>query len=178
MASLLPNQIPTIATPVLDKNGRFQQNWWLFFYNIAQSVLGNSGTTAAAFAAQINADLDGDVDSTDAFGLVQRVSNLEKLIPDDVAPNATVWFGDDFLQAPNPQAQPVIAITPGISPFTYTAPFDGTVIVTGGTVSQVALSRDGTTFYIIPEGSVQVSRLDQVKVTYSPTAPTMALFPR
>lgn len=178
MASVLPQQIPSIAVPVLDKTGKFAQNWWLFLYNISQQVLGNQGNAATAYAAQVNADLDADVDVTDALQLVVRVTNLEKRASDDlVAPNVPFIFGDEFLQQPQSRAQPVTVIAVGGSPFTYTAPFDGTVIVNGGTVSAVQVSRDGTNFFTTSVGSIPLSQGDMLKTTYSGT-PNMTFFPR
>lgn len=183
MASILPNQIPSIAVEVLDDGGKFEKNWWLFFYNIAQSVLGNTGTTSAAFAAQINADLDADVDQTDSLGLVTRVTNLEKqlyeALPDPIDGRALLLAQDDLLPDPTPRAQPVSVLTPGGSPWTYIAPFDGLVVISAGTVSAIALSRDGSTFYVtgLTSGLVPVSKLDQVKTSYT-GVPTMTFFPR
>lgn len=67
-----------------------------------------------------------------------------------------------------------MALTVGSSPFTYVAPFAGTVVVSGGTVSATAFSRDGSTFITMPAGVVPVARGDQVKVTYS-GLPTMTM---
>jgi len=72
-------------------------------------------------------------------------------------------------------------ITPGASPYTYAnaSGFDADVLVAGGTVSAIAFSRDGATFYPvgITAGSVHLSPGDKVKVTYS-VVPTMTLVPR
>jgi hypothetical protein len=186
MASILPNQIISEGTPFIDKNGDNDHNWWLFFYNISQQVLGNSNSSASAFAAQLNADLDADVDSTDSLTLVKRITNLEKLIgdPEPGASMADVVRAlnlaqDGLLPDPIPRARPVTVLTPGASPWTYTAPFDGSVVIAGGTVSAIALSRDGTTFYTLPTaGITPVSRLDQIKVTYTVVPTTAVFFPR
>lgn len=72
------------------------------------------------------------------------------------------------------------AITPGGSPFTYTASVAGQVIVSGGNVSQVALSRDGGSTFIntgVIAGPFLLKPQDQLKVTYSPGAPTMTFVP-
>ena len=184
--AILPNQIIPEAVPFIDKdengNLRNNHNWWLWCYNISQQVLGNSGSTSAAFAAQLNADLDADVDATDSLYLVKRVENLEKqaqdLLPDPIDSRALLLAQDGLLPDPQPRAQPVSVLTPGASPWTYTAPADGSVLITGGTVSAVALSRDGTTFYALPiAGITPVSRLDSVKTTYT-GAPTAIFFPR
>lgn len=61
-------------------------------------------------------------------------------------------------------------ITVGASPFTYTAPANGTVIVNGGTVSIVAFVRDGNVVGTgVTAGMFPVSIGDAIRVTYSAT---------
>lgn len=73
----------------------------------------------------------------------------------------------------------IAAITPGASPYTYTAAAAGSVVVTGGTVSNIQLKRGSTTIAIASAspGVVPVSAGDQVITTYS-AAPTMNFVPR
>ncbi len=95
-------------------------------------------------------------------------------VADDVATLDTLQV---FSDAPPPTPIPPLplAITPGASPFSYQAPWNGFVLVTGGTVSAVALSRDHTTFFAFPTaGAVPVFKGDVVKVTYT-GAPTMTM---
>lgn len=70
-------------------------------------------------------------------------------------------------------------ITVGASPFSYTAPLGGFVLLTGGTVSAVELSRDGTTYYTFPTTSGQfiVASGDVLRVTYT-VLPTMVMVPK
>lgn len=67
------------------------------------------------------------------------------------------------------------------SPFTYqnTTAYDGDVIISGGTVSNIEFTRDNTTFYTtgLLTGVLQLSPNDRVRVTYT-VAPTMTLVPR
>lgn len=75
--------------------------------------------------------------------------------------------------------QPIAAVTPGASPYTYTAPAAGSVVITGGTVSAIQLKR-GTTTITVASASpavVPVSAGDQVITTYT-AAPTMSFVPR
>jgi hypothetical protein len=74
-----------------------------------------------------------------------------------------------------PSAETVLA--PKASPFTYTAPRQGYVIVNGGTVTAIAVSRSGT-FYPtgLTAGSFQVSQNDQLRVTFS-VIPSMVFLP-
>lgn len=72
-------------------------------------------------------------------------------------------------------------ITVGASPFVYqnsgSTPAD--VIVQGGTVSAVELTRDNVTFYStgVVGGVFNLSPGDRLRVTYT-VAPTMTLIPR
>lgn len=65
------------------------------------------------------------------------------------------------------------------SPFTYQAPAGGTLIIQGGTVTQVQFSRDGTTFFVTgqTQGMFPVSQGDALVITYS-VAPTLTFVPR
>jgi hypothetical protein len=70
------------------------------------------------------------------------------------------------------------AVTPGASPYTYTAPRKGFLIVNGGTVSQISYSRSGT-FHVTGQisGMVNMNQYDQVQITYS-AAPTLTWVPQ
>ena len=73
------------------------------------------------------------------------------------------------------------AITVTASPFTYqnTSGFPADVLVSGGGISALDLSRDGTTWYNAGAfyGAIPLSPNDQMRVTYV-AAPTMTLVPR
>lgn len=75
-----------------------------------------------------------------------------------------------------PQAEEAVSIS--ASPMTYTAVIRGQVHVSGGTVSVIQFSRDGTNWYDtgITSGFVQMDRNDLLRVTYS-VAPTIIYFP-
>lgn len=72
----------------------------------------------------------------------------------------------------------VVPTTPGASPYTYTAPVKGFMLITGGTVSLVEFSRDGVTYYSYgtTSGQFQVNASDLIRVTYT-VAPTMTFVP-
>lgn len=72
-----------------------------------------------------------------------------------------------------------LAVTITASPWTYTAPSRGFVLVTGGTVSLIQFSRTTGTFYPIGQtsGIFPVSQNDQLKVTYS-AAPIVTFVPQ
>lgn len=70
----------------------------------------------------------------------------------------------------------------GASPYTYqnTGDFDVSAVVSGGTVSAVAFSRDGASFFTISSAtnaSVLLNPGDYVRVTYT-VLPTLTLIPR
>lgn len=94
----------------------------------------------------------------------------------------TVWLQQClYLLGRNPTVT-VAAQVVGASPYTYqnTSDFDLDAVVTGGTVSAVAFSRDGTTFYTTATATNATVRLnpgDYVRVTYT-VLPTMTLIPR
>jgi hypothetical protein len=73
------------------------------------------------------------------------------------------------------------AITVGASPYTFqnTNTYPADVVVSGGTVSAVAFSRDNVTFYAVGQinGMFALSSYDFLRVTYT-LAPTMTLVPR
>lgn len=70
----------------------------------------------------------------------------------------------------------------GISPYLYTnsGDFDLTALVTSGTVSAVAFTRDGINFFTVAtatNASVTLNPGDSVRITYS-VLPTLTLIPR
>jgi hypothetical protein len=70
-------------------------------------------------------------------------------------------------------------VTPPNSPFTYAAPVGGTLIVSGGTVSQIKYSRDAANFYVTgqTQGMFPLSQGDQLVISYS-APPTLTFAPR
>lgn len=66
----------------------------------------------------------------------------------------------------------------GVSPAIYSAPVRGSVIVNGGTVSAIAFSRDGVTFYTTGQtaGMFLLNAADQIRITYT-VLPTVTFVP-
>jgi hypothetical protein len=64
------------------------------------------------------------------------------------------------------------------SPFTYGASSKGSVIVSGGTVSAIEFSRDGSTFYSVGQtaGMFTLNAADRLRITYA-VAPTVTFVP-
>jgi hypothetical protein len=87
----------------------------------------------------------------------------------------TYWFG---LGKGQPTG-PIAAISPGVSPYTFTAPQGGTVLVQGGTVSLIQITRDGVNNFNTgqTQGAIPVSQGDSLIVNYS-VVPTLTFIPR
>ena len=69
------------------------------------------------------------------------------------------------------------AITVTASPFVYTAPRKGYVLISGGTLTNIQISRSGTYYSAgSSANSYPVAANDMVKVTYT-SIPTMVFFP-
>lgn len=162
----------------MDKSGQMNVNWWLFLYNMSEQVLGNQNATANPTAVQLLTDADLEAETSDYLPLVARISALEQQlgIPQD-APQSSAQPIPEDLPPANPRAQPIWAISVGASPFATTAPFDGILLITGGTVSAISLNR-GAGFLTtgLTSGIVPVRRSDQVQVTWS-GLPTMTFYP-
>jgi len=189
--SLLPEQILPAEIPIGKVNGdgsgnvTLNHDWWLLLYNVCLQVLGVNNSGLPSSALQELASADTDATDADAIALRRPVSNLEIQQTDytlssselpDIA-RALLLAQDVLLPDAQPRAPPASAITPTGSPFTYTALSSGIMVVTGGTVSALALIRQGTSIALgITTGPIPLSRLDQLQVTYS-GAPTMTFLP-
>lgn len=187
--SLLPNQIPppNAAIGEVTPSGQvlLTENYYLFLYNIWLNTLG-TGIPADQLIALESVDMDAT--DSDAVALRQPLSNALLWAQDpprqitsadlpDIA-RALLLAQDALLPDPQPRAQPAQSVAPTSSPFTYTAGFDGTIVVTGGTVSAISIIRQGTSVATgITTGLFPLSRLDSLQVTYS-AAPTMTFLPR
>jgi hypothetical protein len=186
--SLLPGRILPQTEPLgtVNEDGTviIEKNWWLLLYNLALQTLG----TGAGIPADQLIDLESaDLDAIDADAIALRapLAALANLLPTDADPapslsdarNALLLAQDAVLPDPAPQAQPVATVTVGASPFIYTASFSGSVAITGGTVSAIALIRQGASIATgLTTGLIPVSRRDQVQVTYT-ALPTMTFIP-
>lgn len=203
---ILPQTVP-LGKADANGSITIDTNWYLFLYSLASQVFSASGGSVPASTADLLQITENDVSGIDALSdkraLVnallqpldevanvdavqdkQQIINALLIQPDaDVSPtlrdmaNALLLAQDALLQDPVPQAQPVLTITVGVSPYTYAAPFSGCLSVTGGTVSLIQIIRQGTTIATgMTAGLIQVSKLDQVKITYS-VIPTVVFLP-
>ena len=188
VSSTLPDQIPPQATPFTYENADGEQvieiHWYLFLYGLwiqVASVIAGGAVVSPAVNIPM---IDADVSATDSLLAVRQALNAALQLPDvDAAPsllavsNAMAVGVDDLLPDQVPQAQPSSAVMVTASPFTYTASFNGSLAISGGTVSAVALIRQGVTIATgVTAGVIPVSRLDQVKITYT-VLPTAVFLP-
>jgi hypothetical protein len=205
--SLLPARIipQTVPLGTVDENNKviIDKDWWLLLYNLCGQVLGTgpSGTVGPAGASGAGgasgtsvslssllelAAADSDATDADAIALRRPIQNLERQVLEwpQISPNdlpdiarALLLAQEGTLPDQAPLAQPVAVITPGASPYAYKAPAAGTLAIVGGTVSAIAVSRQGTSVATgLTAGLFPVSRYDTVTVTYS-SVPTMTFIP-
>lgn len=87
-------------------------------------------------------------------------------------------FSNFYLAAVEGLPQTEVSIAAGASPFTYESVIRGQLLISGGTVTAIEFSRNGTTFYTTGQtsGFVQMDNGDFVRVTYA-VAPTLTYFP-
>lgn len=204
-----PNATPTPITPprvaVLDpRTGLISREWYMFFLSLFRVAEGSvNADTSGPTTASLAASLDAAIDRLQQEVQTQPVSVLEQVLPlldalalelqtqslsviEQVQPSLDALALE--LQT-LPRVDPEVSarfilpfnITPGASPYTYqnTNTYPADVIVSGGTVSAIAFSRNNVTFYTTggTTGMFQLSPYDFLRVTYT-VAPTMTLVPR
>lgn len=183
--SLLPGRIlpqsESLGTVNADGTVTIDHNWWLLFYNLCLQVLGISAGSIPADALIDLESVDIDAVGTDITAVQRSTWNALLASADhlmEVSPDiARLLAQDTLLPDPIPQAQPVVTITVGGSPFTYTASFAGTVVVTGA-VTSLTFKRQGTSVALgLTDGVFPLSRADQLVVAYSSTTPVMTFIP-
>lgn len=101
----------------------------------------------------------------------------QKVVDKTITNKVWYFFWQGLWKGTPPAPEASIAVT--ASPMTYVASQKGFMVISGGTVSAIAFSRNGTTFYTSGEtaGSFPLSNYDSLKVTYTVT-PTMTFFPQ
>lgn len=70
----------------------------------------------------------------------------------------------------------IAAVSPGASPYTYTATTIGNLLITGGTVSAVSLVRGAMSASCPTSGFIPMAGKDSVVITYT-VAPTLNFIP-
>jgi len=198
-AGLLPGQIPPQTIPLVEQSPTGEMivdiNWYLYFYNLGKNVLMGPSANISL--------IDFDVVDSDAMQAPRQILNAMLLQADQdsgpslrdmqnallLAPDqetnsalrdvqtALLLAQDGLLLDAIPAAQPVATITVGASPFTYTVQFNGSLSVSGGTVSAISVIRQGATVATgLTAGLVPLSRMDQIRITYT-VAPVAVFLP-
>lgn len=75
------------------------------------------------------------------------------------------------------QPLPEVQVTVGGSPFSYVATQGGSLLVSGGTVTQITLKRNQVYVTGLTNGFIPVSAGDVVTITHA-GAPSLVFFPR
>ena len=188
--------IPAPRVPIIDaRTGLMAREWYRFLLNLftltgsgsnstsLQDVqLGPPGADEAAFQAALQSYADATPPAAPA-GADALFDASAQLAPPaaQAAPGAFGTLDPPlFLDVPGRFLLPS-SVTPGASPYTYqnTSGRPGDMIVSGGTVSDIAFSRDDATFYGVGvvSGVFPLSAYDFLRVTYT-VAPTMTFIPR
>lgn len=186
--STLPDQIPPQAEPFSyqDLGGKqiIETHWYLFLYGLWTQVQSAQSGGVAFPAVTAIPIIDTDVIGTDSAQTNRQLANLAALLTDapDVAASALDVANLQALFEPlverPAQAQLAQAVTVGASVFTYTAPANGTLSITGGTVSVITIVRQGVSVATgLILGLVPVSQFDQVQITYA-VLPTVVFLPQ
>jgi hypothetical protein len=178
--SLLPQQILPETVPFgrADQNGTvtIDHNWWLLFYNVCLQVLGNSSNGLPSSAVLDIQSVTGVSLNADAIVLRQQIANLAtQMQPPDVVSDsdlpsiarALLLAQDSLLPDPPALAQPFINVAPTGSPMTWAAPFWGSFLINGGSISAVGLQRQGVPITAgVIQGFFPLARGDSIVITY------------
>ena len=111
----------------------------------------------------------------------QPIAIVEKG-PGGLVAVANMWLQQYLRQVGRNPANAITTPAVGVSPFVYAneGDFDLDAVVSGGTVSAVAISRDGSTYFPLASATGFTVRLnpgDFLRITYS-VLPTLTLIPR
>lgn len=136
--------------------------------------------------ARVIEALGEDLNGVDTASISRRLANIEMLLEmqdnwaslRDLA-NAILLATDAVLPDPAPPPGQIIPVTPGASPFTYTAFHDGTMFVSGSISSTIALTRYGVNVPLgLSDGTIPMRETDQLTLTWSGgTPPTLNYLP-
>jgi hypothetical protein len=174
--------IPAPRVPIIDeRTGLISREWYRFFFNLF-NLTGGGSNFASLRDLQV-----GPPAENNAFVAAQETipAAPDGYFLDTTAALQTAIEG--FAVTP-PQTEtppgwvlPPRAVAVGASPFTIQNTTERSIdlIVSGGTVSAIAFSRDGVTFYGVGQtsGVFWLSPYDSLRVTYT-VAPTITLVPR
>lgn len=188
---------PIPTAPLVDERGCVTPGWYRFFTALAKRTGGTSGRVTPVpeepltLLMSLLTQQDGGAGAGQQVFLGDVVEPQGQFVfPGDVVEPQGQVLGLDPVQEPSPQGlllldglsqpAPVDALTVGASPYVYTPGTAGACIVSGGTVSAIAISRDdGTTWLAtgLTSGAFPLERTDSIRVTYA-VLPTMNFLQR
>lgn len=177
--------IPAPRVPIIDEaTGLMSREWYRFFFNLF-NLTGSGSTTVSLQDLQI-----GPPTGDDAVVLGDTIQGVALNPAASYAADTDLVLREAIeglaVAPPRIDEVPGWLIQPrnvavGASPFTLqnTTGRSVDIIVTGGTVSAIAFSRDNVTFYGVGStaGVFWLSPNDYLRVTYT-VAPTITLVPR
>lgn len=198
-------QMPSPATPFFNPDGKTLTTPWRAFFRTLGAITGSSGgggPDLVTLIAALRNNVDGIMAEVLMAGApVQRPADphidlialpwpvaadpgapvhAQRLYPRTAGTAGQVLVSSGPLQEPSwgaalkSSAAPV-AVTLTGSPFTYTAPSSGALVIAGGTVSAVQFKR--TTTAALPiAGQFVLATGDQIVITYT-VAPTVTFIP-
>lgn len=155
MTAQLQQPIPKLGAAFVNPDGTVSFAWYRFLITLWQRS--GSGKGAATTAAN-------------AVYFVSSAAGIGAYL---VADNTFLGY----LSPSGSSGGPAVPVVAGSSPFVYSAPGPGFIIVSSG---KLELSRDsGGTWYTVglQGGSVPVTLGDLIRVTWTTSAPTITLFP-
>ena len=144
------------------------------------SVNGDPGQTfqVAPAAAQADAPPLSQVQNLDATVLSQAETYAENYADAQASAAQTNAQTYALQQIQQGTGAPFVALTLGASPYTYAAVAVGHLVIEGGTVTAISLTRGTQTINLPPATPlVPLDNGDAVKITYS-SAPTVTWIPR
>lgn len=199
----------TIATTVLtnlpvqgemlDENGHLTQQWRLFFQGLyiriggqaAPSNLALGSTTDTSSGAISSLTTATNSNTTNISNLTTTSNNNATTVSGLTTTsnnNATTVSNLSMATNSNTTAIATLNAAPGAvapvtvtaSPFTYRAIQKGALVISGGSLRRVEVTRDGTTFYLTGtlRGMFPLSTNDSIRVTYiAALVPVLTFFP-
>lgn len=92
--------------------------------------------------------------------------------PDGTTQDYWYRFFSSIYAKPSPE----VLNTVTASPYAFTAPFNSHILIVGGTVQQIQLTRVTTTNTGLTAGLIYLGRGDQIVITYT-AVPTVTFYP-
>lgn len=170
---------PLTNSPVVDRRGIITQPWLQFMIALwsrtgqSQGIIPSGEQTNDGLTFLLDDDQPAVPDQLSQFlpegdeYVVQ--SAFEPPDPTDPVPDNSIGLAA-LQEDPQPiRGAPLDAPAVGASPFSYVSPRRQAVLVSGGTVTLIEYSRDGTTFYAtgLVAGMFVLETGDILRVTYA-----------